>query len=62
MHTESDTATRTATLAVWVDPTMTRRATLAQRAMRMRAALAPVGMGLVLGMGLVMGRLIGPVI
>ena len=62
MHTESDNATRTAALAVWMDPTMTRRATLAQRAMRMRTALAPVAMGLALGMGLVMGRLFGPAI
>ena len=62
MHSENDEATRTRALALWVDTTMTRHATLAQRAMRMRHALYLTACGVVLAMGGLMGTMLGPVI
>lgn len=62
MHTETDNETRTRTLAVWVDPTMTRHAVVAQRAMRVRHALYLVACGTALAMGSIAGHLLGPII
>lgn len=62
MHTETDQATITRTLAVWVDPTMTRRATVAQRAVRVRHALYLMACGTALAMGSIAGHLFGPII
>lgn len=62
MHTEDDNETRTRTLAVWVDPTMTRHASVAQRAMRVRHALYLMACGTTLAFGSIMGHLFGPAV
>lgn len=63
MHTINDESTRTAALAVWVDPSMSRRATVAQRVTRAARRTAWYGVcALALVGGYAAGTLIQPLI